>query len=434
MVDDARPDVAASAYRAFLFTDVRDFTAFAERQGNAAAADMVGRFLEIARRAIARHDGAEIKTEGDAIHAVFQSASSAALCGLEIVEAAAESNAREPDRPLRIGVGVHAGEAVETAEGYIGRAVNIAARLCAAAQPGEVLVSSTVKGITQASISVGFKPRGWRRLKGIEDPILVYAVTRDAHARVPNVVSRSSAAVGGVAIAAVAISVVFLLAGPQLGRPAASVPAATLSTKASATAAPAVTRTPVVMGPLSIGTYATSEFQPTVAFDVADQGWVANRDAPEIFGVIRDSSPRGGVQFLRVQEVFPNACIAGSEASPGPVLADPLAALEGLDHLTLQDPRQTTVGGFDARQVDVVVSDGALAACGGLVGTDVPIFRAGDEVWGATPGERFRVVAVDVGDEVVTMVLSTDWTETPAVQELEDLLVVGGRLLDSVRF
>ena len=185
MVDDARPVVASSAYRGFLFSDIRGSTAYAERHGNVAAAEMIGRFLGIARGALARHEGAEIKTEGDAIHAVFPSASSAALCGLEIVEAAAESNAREPDRPLRIGVGIHAGEAVETPEGYIGRAVNIAARLCADAQPGEVLVSSTVKGITQASINVGYVPRGWRSLKGIEDPILVYALTRDVNARVP---------------------------------------------------------------------------------------------------------------------------------------------------------------------------------------------------------------------------------------------------------
>jgi class 3 adenylate cyclase len=114
---EARP----AAYRAFLFSDVC-FTAFAERHGNAAAAAMVARFLELARAAIARHEGAEIKTEGDAIHAVFPSASSAVLGGLEIVEAAAELNAREPERPLGLGVGIHAGEAVETAEGYIGRA------------------------------------------------------------------------------------------------------------------------------------------------------------------------------------------------------------------------------------------------------------------------------------------------------------------------
>ena len=429
MVDDARSDVAATTYRGFLFSDVRGFTAFAERHGNVAAADMVGRFLGIARQAIARHDGAEIMTEGDAIHAVFQSASSAVLCGLEIVEAAAEPNAGEPGRPLRIGVGVHAGEAVETAEGYIGRAVNIAARLCAAAQPGEVLVSSTVKGITQASITVGFVPRGRRRLKGIEDPILVYAVTRDVNARVPRSVPRS-AIVGGVAVAAVALSIVIAFAGSRLvGVPAASVPAASLLAKAGPTTAQ------VVMGPLSIGTYTTREFRPSVRFDIADQGWIANRDGPDMFGLIRDSAPRGSVQFLRVREVVPNACIAGGDgASAGSVPIDPLAVLEGLEHLTLQNQKPTTVGEYQGNQVDVTVSEAALAACGGLVGADVPIFRAGDEVWGASPGERFRLITVEVGDEVVTIVLSTDWTETPSVQELEDLLAVGQRLLGGVRF
>ena len=431
MVDDARSDVAATtSYRGFLFSDVRGFTAFAERHGNVAAADMVGRFLAIARQAIARHDGAEVKTEGDAIHAVFPSASGAVLCGLEIVEAATESNDREPGRPLRIGVGVHAGEAVETAEGYIGRAVNIAARLCAAAQSGEVLVSSTVKGITQASITVGFIPRGRRRLKGIADPIIVYAVTRDVHAKAPRTVPRSAVIVGGVAMAAVALSIVLAFAGSQLlGGLAPSGPTGSPSTKAESTPLP------VVMGPLSIGTYASGEFRPSVAFDIADQGWIANRDGPDVFGLIRDSAPRGSVQFLRVQEVVPSPCIAGGDGtSTGLVLDDPLAALDGLAHLTLQDPKPVTLGEYQGNQVDVTVSESALAACGGLVGADVPIFRAGDEVWGASPGERFRLMTVDVGDEVVTVVLSTDWTETPSVQEFEDLLGVGQRLLDSVRF
>ena len=191
MIDSARIDAGGGAYRGFLFSDLRGFTAFSERYGNTAAAAKVNRFLEITRRAIARHEGAEIKTEGDAIHAVFPSASSAVLCGLEIADAEGELNAEEPQRRLGMGVGVHAGEAVETAEGYIGRAVNIAARLCAAAKPGEVLVSSTVKGITQASIPVGFIPRGKRRLKGIQDPIVVYAVTRDMTARAPREVPRS---------------------------------------------------------------------------------------------------------------------------------------------------------------------------------------------------------------------------------------------------
>jgi class 3 adenylate cyclase len=109
MVDDARTDAGTAAYRGFLFADMRGFTAFAERYGNAAAAAKVKAFLEIARTAIARYKGAEIKTEGDAIHAVFPSASSAVLCGLEIVDAAAELSAQEPESPLNVGVGVHAG-------------------------------------------------------------------------------------------------------------------------------------------------------------------------------------------------------------------------------------------------------------------------------------------------------------------------------------
>ena len=131
MKNEASSGAGAAAYRGFLFSDVRGFTAYAERHGNAAAAAMVSRFLELARAEIARYDGAEIKTEGDNVFAVFPSASSAVMCGLEIVDAAAIANAREPDRPLDLGVGVHAGEAVETAEGYIGSAVNLAARLTA---------------------------------------------------------------------------------------------------------------------------------------------------------------------------------------------------------------------------------------------------------------------------------------------------------------
>lgn len=424
MVDDARIDAGAAAYRGFLFSDMRGFTAFAERQGNTAAAAMVGRFLEIARRAIARHEGAEIKTEGDAIHAVFPSASGAVLCGLEIQDAAAELNAQDPDRPLGLGVGVHAGEAVETAEGYIGRAVNIAARLCAAAKPGEVLVSSTVKGITQASIPVGFIPRGRRRLKGIQDPIVVYAVTRDTNARPPREVPRL-VLIGAAAVAVVVLVGVAVLAGSRFfPNPGAS---------ASASAAPAAQ--PVVIGPLRIGTYRSGEFQPPVTFDIEDLDWTANRDVAEMLGLIRDAAPRGSLYFLRVQEVIDNPCVEeGEGAQTGPGAADLLVSLEDLDHLTLENLEPRQVGGYAGQQVDVTVSDGALAACGGLVGGEVALFVAGDEVWRASPGERFKLIAVGVGDQAVTILLSTDWTQTPSVQELENLLELGQRFLDRVRF
>ncbi|HET9851841.1 MAG TPA: adenylate/guanylate cyclase domain-containing protein, partial [Candidatus Limnocylindrales bacterium] len=276
---DGRIEAGSAAYRGFLFSDMRGFTAFAERHGNKAAADAVSRFLDIARNAIARHEGAEVKTEGDAIHAVFPSASSAVLCGLEIVDAAAELNAREPDRPLGLGVGVHAGEAVETAEGYIGRAVNIAARLCAAARPGEVLVSSTVKGITQASIPVGFIPRGRRRLKGIQDPIVVYAVTRDTTARGERELPRG-VVMGAAAVAIVTLAWIALFAGSRLlGTPGASPPAGSV--------APAQ---PLGIGELPIGAYQSQSFQPPLELTIGDEGWTASRDTPDLLALVRVES------------------------------------------------------------------------------------------------------------------------------------------------
>jgi class 3 adenylate cyclase len=424
MVDDARTDAGAAAYRGFLFADIRGFTAFAERYGNAAAAAKVSRFLEIARTAIARRDGAELKTEGDAIHAVFPSASSAVLCGLEIVDAAAQLSAQEPDGWFDLGVGVHAGEAVETAEGYIGRAVNIAARLCSIARPGEVLVSSTVKGIAQASIQVGFIPRGRRRLKGIQDPILVYAVTRDMNARAPREMPRAVLlGAGGVALAAV-VAILALAVSGSLGSPGAS-----SSAEAAASAQP------VVIGPLPIGTYASQEFQPPVTFRIVDQGWSANRDLAEVLGLIREVAPRGSVYFLRVDEVIASPCVQGGEGTQmGLGAADLLSEVEALEHLEVANHQPVQVGGFSGEQVDVTVSDGVFAACGGLAGGEAAIFRAGEEVWGASPGERFRLISVGDGDQAVSILLSTDWTQTPSVQELENLLELGQTVIDSVGF
>ena len=417
-------DAGAAAYRGFLFSDMRGFTAFAERHGNSAAADAVSRFLELARRAIARHRGSEINTEGDAIHAVFPSASSAVLCGLDIVDAAADLSAQDPQRPFGVGVGVHAGEAVETAEGYIGRAVNIAARLCAAARPGEVLVSSTVKGIAHASIPVGFIPRGKRRLKGIQDPIVVYAVSRDLAARAPREVPRP-VLLGAAGIAAVLVLAIAAFAGSQLlPRPGAS--------PSTPTTPPA--GQPLVIGPLPIGTYSARAFLPKFTFEIVDLGWTASRDGEEVLGLVRHEAPRGSVYFLRVREVITDPCVEGGEGGQtGPGPADLLTELEALEHLSLSDAKTVRVGGFLGRQVRITVSDGVLAACGGLAGGEAALFDAG-EVWKASPGELFTLISVDVSGQAVTILLSTDWTEIPSVQELESLLLRGQKVLDSVRF
>ena len=91
---------------------------------------------------------------------VFPSASDAVRCGLAIATAAASASTEHPERPIRVGIGVHAGESTETAEGYVGSAVNIAARICAQAAAGEVLVTDTVRSLTRTSGEIRFAVRG----------------------------------------------------------------------------------------------------------------------------------------------------------------------------------------------------------------------------------------------------------------------------------
>jgi hypothetical protein len=253
----------------------------------------------------------------------------------------------------------------------------------------------------------------------------VYAVTRDLTARAPREVPRPVVLAAAATAAAVVLAIAAFAGSQFLASPGGASP--------SAIAAPSTQ--PVVIGPLPIGTYISREFQPPVTFKIDDQGWTANRDQAEVLGLIRDAAPRGSVYFLRVDKVLENPCVEGGEgAQTGPGAADLITKLEALDHLALANQQPAQVGGFAGQQVDVTVSDGVFAACGGVAGGEAAILGAGEEVWSASPGERFRLISVGVGDQAVTLLLSTDWTQTPSVQELENLLERGQRVIDSVRF
>jgi class 3 adenylate cyclase len=169
-------DQASTITRGFLFADLRGYTEFVEQRGAAAAAELLTRYRSLARAEIGRFGGAEIKTEGDSFYVVFDSVSSAVRCGLAITAAARAA----ADEPIRVGIGIHAGETIEADGGYVGSPVNIAARICAQAGPGEVLVSETVRALTMTLLPVHFRSRGRRQLKGVADPIELFAVEEAA--------------------------------------------------------------------------------------------------------------------------------------------------------------------------------------------------------------------------------------------------------------
>jgi class 3 adenylate cyclase len=164
-----------SIARGFLFADLRGYSAWVETHGDRAAAELLREYRGVVRQAVAEFQGAEIKTEGDSFYVAFGSPSAAVNCGLRIVELAAASTGAA-GQPIPVGIGVHAGETVATEEGYVGSVVNVAARICAQAGAGELLVSDAVRSLTRTYLDVAFVPRGRKRLKGISEPIGLYRV------------------------------------------------------------------------------------------------------------------------------------------------------------------------------------------------------------------------------------------------------------------
>jgi class 3 adenylate cyclase len=207
---------AASVTHGFLFADLRGYTSYADVRGDHAAAELLDRYRSLVRAAVAASRGAEIKTEGDGFYVVFDSASAAVRCGMAIVSAAGAITGG-PDDAIDVGVGIHAGETVETAEGYVGSAVNIAARLCSQAKAGEVVVSDTVRALTRTYLDVRFEPLGARKLKGLDEPIAIYRVVpraagEPAAGRSRRAGRRSTVWLAGIA----AVALIVILGGTAL--------------------------------------------------------------------------------------------------------------------------------------------------------------------------------------------------------------------------
>lgn len=165
----------ASIARGFLFADLRGYSAFVERRGDRAGVQLLTAYRDVVRRVVPRFNGAEIRTEGDSFYVVFTSPSSALECGLAILDEARRSTIPDGTK-IAVGIGVHAGETMELDDGYVGSAVNIAARLCSIAAAGELLTSEAVRSLTRSYLDVLFISVGHRRLKGIAGSVPVYRV------------------------------------------------------------------------------------------------------------------------------------------------------------------------------------------------------------------------------------------------------------------
>lgn len=162
-----------SGLRAIMFTDLEGSTAVSSREGDGRSMEVLKRHDEIVRAALTNAGGREVKHTGDGILACFNHISRAVDCGIAIQQ---EFAAIDDDRPgNQVRIGISAGEPVDRDQDIYGAVVNLAARICGHAEPGQILVSAAVKELAIGK-SLGFVDRGPIALKGFDDPVRLYQV------------------------------------------------------------------------------------------------------------------------------------------------------------------------------------------------------------------------------------------------------------------
>jgi class 3 adenylate cyclase len=165
---------AGGAFRTILFTDVEGSTSLTERLGDAKAWEVLRVHERMVREALRAHGGSEVKTLGDGFMASFSSVTRAVECAIAIQQAFAAHN-ESAEEPVRVRIGLNAGEPIAEEEDLFGTVVIMASRIAAKAEGGEILASDVVRQLVRGKGFL-FSDRGEVELRGFEEPVRLYEV------------------------------------------------------------------------------------------------------------------------------------------------------------------------------------------------------------------------------------------------------------------
>lgn len=172
-----------------LFTDLADSTALAARVGPERAEELRVEHFGLLREAIVGANGSEIKNTGDGLMVVLPSAAAAVECALAVQQRHELRNRRSAEQ-LLVRVGISMGDAIRSEGDVFGTPVVEAARLCAKANPGQVLLSDVTRMMVGRRGEHTFRSAGELELKGLPEPVaaceLVWASLTGAAAPLPH--------------------------------------------------------------------------------------------------------------------------------------------------------------------------------------------------------------------------------------------------------
>jgi class 3 adenylate cyclase len=170
---------ATTVVGSVLFTDLVGFTDFNEGRGDVAALDVLDRQRSIVDAWLSA-DSRVVKELGDGLMVYFANAAEAVKVACDLMEAIDQARARD-EFPLAVRMGLHHGEALVRGDDLVGSTINIAARVCDLAGPGELLVSDDAIGAGERALAPSviscFRPIGPAQVRGVARPVWLHRLT-----------------------------------------------------------------------------------------------------------------------------------------------------------------------------------------------------------------------------------------------------------------
>lgn len=158
-----------------MFTDLVGSTQMTHDHGDLGAQQVVRAHNAIVRNALAQFHGEEVKHTGDGIMASFANAPNSLRAAIRIQREISSHNSANPQLPVRVRIGLNAGDAVREEDDFFGQAVQLAARICDKADESEIYITPSVQELC-VSHAFELSEAGRYALKGIDEPVTAYAV------------------------------------------------------------------------------------------------------------------------------------------------------------------------------------------------------------------------------------------------------------------
>ena len=160
-----------------MFTDIVDSTSLAEALGDVRWAQEVNAHVQKLTELIEAEDGRMIKSLGDGTMSTFSSAGA----GMRAAQAIQREMAQQTGEPqLRVRIGLHTGDVIESGDDFFGTVVNKAARVAAYASAGDILVSDATRVMVGSSADLAFSDTAKVSLKGLDGQHLIHRLEWNA--------------------------------------------------------------------------------------------------------------------------------------------------------------------------------------------------------------------------------------------------------------